>query len=257
MKTLNRRSMLGGAALTAFCLPFGATLRASAQGVTPLRVCPLCQRRGMPFAGTPNDVEASSYVKIARSSGDGETDRFLGTALGRLANTFRVSPGFAFYDDSKGINAVAVRETLLGNGPGTVLMGMHLFGQLMARVRDGGITVIAVCAHEFGHIYQLQAGYERELAALDKTNRPFELHADFLAGYYLALRKAEHPELDLGAVGGVLYALGDTAFTSRQHHGTPDERLGALSAGFKFGTEGSHDIAEAAKAGFLLVKHSS
>jgi predicted metalloprotease len=127
----------------------------------------------------------------------------------------------------------------------------------MARVRDGGITVIAVCAHEFGHIHQMQNGYQSRLAALDSTRRPVELHADFLAGYYLALRKAEHRELDLSAVGGVLHALGDSDFNSRQHHGTPQERVGALAAGFKFGMEGHHDVAQAAQAGFELIRRNS
>ncbi|MBV8186367.1 MAG: hypothetical protein JOY64_27840 [Alphaproteobacteria bacterium] len=254
MSSLNRRLMLG-TALAAFAAPFGAAMPASAQQAGAVGACPLCQRLGAPFG--VNAGAKGSYVKVARSSGDAETDRFLGVALGRLAETFHVSPGFAFYDDSASPNAVAVRETLVGNGPGSVLMGMHLFGQLMARVRDGGITVISVCAHEFGHIYQMQAGYEEKLGELDRTNRPFELHADFLAGYYLALRKAEHRELDLSAVGGVLHALGDTAFNSREHHGTPQERVAALAAGFKFGTEGRHDVSEAAKAGFLLIRRNS
>lgn len=252
MKSLTRRSILGAAASTAFALPLGLGAHAWAQGGGRGIACPLCQRAS--FAMTGNDI---ANAKIAKSSGDAETDRFLGTALKRLAASFGVTPGFAFYDDHTGINAVAIRETLIGNGPGTVLMGMRLFGQLMARVRDGGVTVIAVCAHEFGHIHQMQYGYERRLGALDATNRPFELHADFLSGYYLALRKAEHSDLDLRAVGGVLHGLGDTAFNSRQHHGTPEERVAALSAGFKFGMEGGRDISAAARAGFELVQRQS
>ena len=244
MKTLNRRLLLG-AALSLACTPLGCPPPASAQTAGRADSCPRC-RKPLP-AG----------MKVARRSGDAETDRYLGRALGRIAGTFGVSPGFGFYDDSAGLNALAVRETLLDNGPGTVLMGMHLFGRLMARVRDGGITVISVCAHEFGHIYQMKAGYERRLRELDDTNRPFELHADFLAGYYLALRKAEHPELDLSAVGGVLHSLGDSDFAAPDHHGTPEERVGALSAGFKFGQDGSRDIAAAAHAGFLLVRENS
>jgi hypothetical protein len=256
MRTVNRRFLLG-VGLGAIALPFAAAAPAAwAQGAGAIGVCPLCQRAGLPFGANALGAK-SKYVEIATSSGDAETDRFLGVALGRLASAFRVGPGFAFFDDGKAPNALAVAETLLGSGPGTVLMGMHLFGQLMARVRDGGITVIAVCAHEFGHIYQMQADYKDKLLELDTTARPVELHADFLAGYYLALRKAEHPELNLSLVGRVLHALGDTDFTNRQHHGTPEERFGALSAGFKFGTEGKHDIAEAADAGFQLIKRSS
>ena len=254
VKMLNRRSLLG-ATLAGGALSVALAAAASARTAGSISACPLCQASR---SYGVNGGAAESYIRIAKSSGDAETDRFLGSALGRLSSTFKVSPGFAFFDDSKSENAVAIRETLLGNGPGTVLMGMKLFGRLMARTNDGGITVIAVCAHEFGHIYQMYAGYETPLNQLDtRTNRPHELHADFLAGYYLALRKTEHRQLDLREVGRELHALGDTAFTSRQHHGTPDERVGALAAGFKFGSQGNADIPAAAKAGFDLIRRNS
>ena len=254
MKTLNRRSLLG-TGLVAAALPAALATGASARPAGP--ICPLCQPNRS-VLGVNGGAAKGSAVRIARSSGDAETDRFLGSALGRLSGTFRVSPGFAFYDDGTAPNAIAIRETLLGNGPGTVLMGMKLFGKLMARTNDGGITVIAVCAHEFGHIHQMYAGYEEPLDRLDpRTNRPHELHADFLAGYYLALRKAEHRQLDLREVGGILHSLGDTAFTSRQHHGTPEERVGALSAGFELGSRGNADIAAAARAGFELIRRNA
>ena len=254
MSSLNRRLLLGSA-LAALAVPFSAAAPVSAQTAGAVGICRLCQRLGRPLGA--NSGANATHAKLVQSSGDPETDRILGVALRRLAETFQVSPGFAFYDDHSSPGAFAVSETLAGNGPGTVLMGMRLFGQLMARVRDGGVTVISVCAHEFGHVYQTQSGYMDRLAELDRTDRPIELHADFLAGYYLGLRKTEHRELDLSAVGGVLYALGDTAFTARDHHGTPEERVGALAAGFKFGTQGRHDVSEAAKAGFQLIRRNS
>lgn len=257
MKMLNRRSLLGTGLAAAAALPVALPAAASAQPAVPSGGCALCDRNGLFFGRNRGSAKGRS-VRIAASSGDAETDRFLGSALQRLSATFLVSPGFAFFDDGENENAFAARETLLGNGPGTVLMGMKLFGKLMARTNDGGITVIAVCAHEFGHIHQMYAGYEEPLNRLDtKTNRPHELHADFLAGYYLALRKAEHGQLDLREVGGILHSLGDTDHTSRQHHGTPDERVGALVAGFKFGSQGNAGIATAARAGFELVQRNS
>lgn len=256
MKMLNRRSLLG-TGLVAAALPVALAAGASAQTAAPSGGCALCQLSGS-FFGRNRGSTNGRQVRIARSSGDAETDRFLGSALQRLSATFQVSPGFAFFDDGENENAFAARETLLGNGPGTVLMGMKLFGRLMTKVDDGGITVIAVCAHEFGHIYQMYAGYETPLNQLDtRTNKPHELHADFLAGFYLGRRKAEHRQLDLREVGRELHALGDTNYTSRQHHGTPEERVGALAAGFRFGSQGNADIAAAAKAGFELMKRNS
>lgn len=255
MKMLNRRSLLG-TGLVAATLPVALAATASAHAAGPSGGCALCELNGS-FFGRNRGSAKGRNVRIATSSGDAETDRFLGSALQRLSATFQVSPGFAFFDDGEVENAYAARETLLGNGPGTVLMGMTLFRRLMTEVKDGGVTVIAVCAHEFGHIYQY-GGYYRLLDQVDsQTNRPHELHADFLAGYYLGLRKAEHRQLDLRKVGYELYRMGDTNFTSRQHHGTPDERFAALSAGFKLGSQGKADITAAAKAGFELIRRNS
>jgi hypothetical protein len=247
MRTLNRRFLLS-AGLGALALPVAAAPQAWGQ-LAAIGGCSLCQ--GAAFGGNA----VSSSARIATSSGDAETDRFLGVALARLASTFRVSPGFAFFDDGNSPNAFASPETLVGNGPGTVLMGMRLFSHMMAR-RDGGITVIGICAHEFGHVHQMSSGYRGRLLALGQTVKPLELHADFLCGYYMALRKADHPDLDLRVLAREVHNGGDTATTNPQHHGTPEERLGALSAGFKFGIEGNRDIAQAADAGFRLITRS-
>jgi hypothetical protein len=248
VRTLNRRSLLG-AGLGAIALPVAAAGQAWGQ-VAATDGCSLCQRA----AFGSNAVNFSS--RIATSSGDAETDRFLGVALARLASTFRTTPGFAFFDDGNSPNAFAISDTLVGNGPGTVMMGMRFFSQMMAR-RDGGMTVIGICAHEFGHIHQMFNGYRDKLLARSTTVKPLELHADFLCGYYMAQRKAEHPNLDLTVLARELHNGGDMATTSRQHHGTPQERLGALSAGFRFATEGTRDIARAAEAGCHFVTRGS
>ena len=137
-------------------------------------------------------------------------------------------------------------------GFGTVLMGKNLFRRLMGG-DNFGITVIAVCAHEFGHIHQMQQGYASSLSALDTTKKPIELHADFLAGFFLALRKADHPDLDIQTVGATYETIGDTAFTSPKHHGTSQERSAAISAGFDRGRSGG-TIRQAAEAGFAYVR---
>jgi predicted metalloprotease len=171
----------------------------------------------------------------------------------RIATKFKVNPGFAFYDDHRTPNAFATPRTVLPDSRGTVLMGMRLFGQCMSNHHDDGMTVIAICAHEFGHLHQMQSDYNARLTRLDKTVKPVELHADFLAGYFLAGRKEEHPDLDLHTVGANFDRMGDTDFNSPQHHGTAQERIAAITAGYRFGRSGEHDIDEAARAGVELV----
>jgi hypothetical protein len=195
---------------------------------------------------------APEEVRISRSSGDPTADRFLGLGLLRLATMFRIGPGFAFYDDYRAPNAFATPQTLLPDSRGTVLMGMRLFRRHMMS-GDDGMTVIAICAHEFGHIHQMQSTYNAWLRQLDGSVKPVELHADFLTGYFLANRKEEHPDLDLQSVGATFDQMGDTDFNSPQHHGTSAERIAAITAGYRFGRSGRHDIDEAARAGLELL----
>jgi hypothetical protein len=166
---------------------------------------------------------------IVASSGDATTDRFLGMALLRLSTLFKVTPGFAFINNLD--NAFATTANLTKDGPGTVLMGRVYFDNAM-RDDETGMTVVSICAHEFGHIHQFMNGYHEELAALDKTARPMELHADFLAGYFLAMRKRDYPNVSLFKVGDALSKKGDTDFNNGNHHGTSEERVAAVTAGF-------------------------
>lgn len=207
----------------------------------------LRQSLGGLVAASPGDI------RIVRSSGDPETDQFLGRGLLRIATTLKVDPGFAFYDDYRSPNAFATPASVLPDTRGTVLKGMRLFSQHMANDGDNGMTVIAICAHEFGHIHQMRSTYQDRLSGLDETVKPIELHADFLSGYFLAGRKEEHPDLDLQTVGATFYRIGDTDFNLPQHHGTPQERIAAITGGYRFGRSKHHDIDEAARAGLELV----
>jgi hypothetical protein len=97
-------------------------------------------------------------------------------------------------------------------------------------------------------------GYHEELAALDKTARPMELHADFLAGYFLAMRKRDYPNVSLFKVGDALSKKGDTDFNNGNHHGTSEERVAAVTAGFDLGMTGTQDIGKVAEAGIAYVR---
>jgi hypothetical protein len=192
--------------------------------------------------------------KLITSSGDAQLDHALGRALLRLAEAFDVYPGFGFIDDSDGENAYAAREDRIAGTHGTVYFGLTLFRRTMARFDDGGMAVLAICAHEFAHIHQFWSGYHKELTeTLDGKVRLAELHADYLAGYFLARRKAEYTQLNIQGAGALIESLGDTEFSSPEHHGTPAQRVHAIEAGYAYGTTGNHVIAEAAREGSKLV----
>src|SRR5690606_8445367 len=101
--------------------------------------------------------------RLISTTGDKDFDRALGRALVRLSALFGERPGFGFVDDSGAPNAYASRETKVSGTWGTVLFGQTLFHELLNRHDDRGIAVLAVAAHEFGHIAQFRSGADQRL----------------------------------------------------------------------------------------------
>jgi hypothetical protein len=132
------------------------------------------------FVGSDDDVD-----RMVFTSGDRETDHRLGRALLRLAQVFDVHPGCGFFDDGRQPNARAVPKSTVPGTEGTVLFGQSLFRKTMA-LNDDGMAVLAVFAHEFGHIAQFRTRVHDTLRDGYPTAKLVELHADFLAGFYWA-----------------------------------------------------------------------
>lgn len=190
------------------------------------------------------------------TSGDREIDHRLGRALLRLARVFEVRPGCGFYNDGRSANALALQRTMVPGTEGTVLIGRNLFHETMTENRDG-IAVLAVCAHEFGHIAQFRTGLHETLRAAHPTIKLVELHADFLAGFYLGLRQAEYPDLRLWSAGMLIHGLGDNDFRNEGHHGTPEERTAAIEEGYRLGRENAPPFAQVIRAGSEFVRKFS
>jgi len=174
--------------------------------------------------------------RLITTSGDPQIDRGLGRALVRLSRMFDERPGFGFVSDDDSPNAYASRESQVPGTWGTVLFGRTLFNDLLSHKKDKGIAVLAVAAHEFGHVAQFRSGLEDELLRGQKTVKRLELHADFMSGYFLGTRKREDPSISVWAAGKTFYEIGDFQYNNRGHHGTPDERVRAAESGFKYGS---------------------
>jgi hypothetical protein len=198
--------------------------------------------------------------QLITTSGNADLDHYLGHALLHLAGQFDVYPGFGFFDDSSAENALATRETKISGTNGTVVFGLNLFRDTLRDFHDQGMAVIAVCAHEFGHIYQYTSGFYDKLTTGQAVNtvKFAELHADYLAGFFLAGRKAAYPSLNLQGAGALFEKLGDTEFANPDHHGTPAQRVASIEAGFKLGRKSKQEIFAAATAGaeFVLEQFS-
>lgn len=235
--TCSRRTwlfrMLGGVASTPFILRHAHAARRSAP---LLRGC--CLRD----PGLSQALLAQSRLGPAgsgtdtTSSGDVRFDQALGTLLADLAGRFQVRPGFGWYDDGALPNAVALEASHLSHSRGTVLVGREMLRRGLRSVH-GDMFLMGVCAHEFAHIVQFFSAYHARLSAGQATQKRVELHADFLSGYYIGLREVAYTPPALVALGRTWEALGDSAYTDPQHHGTPDERLRAIEAGFAFARE--------------------
>lgn len=174
-----------------------------------------------------------------RTTGDPALDRSLDAAIKRLSDLFGQVPAFGFYreDDHPGLsamNAFATPErTDIPGTWGTIGFGTTLFQKEMSQYDRFGSTIVAIIAHEFAHIWAMKAGAIDGLNANQPTVKRSELHADFLAGYFLGSRKRATPSLSLQAAGELFHRIGDNNVHSRNHHGTPKERVAAAEEGFK------------------------
>lgn len=178
----------------------------------------------------------------------------LGQVLVGLSRIYGQKPSFEFYDDAKGHNAFASTETKadVANTNGTVSFGVNLLDDML-RQEGGDMAVFAVCAHEFGHIYQFNTEWKQTIQAR-LPGYCLELHADYLAGFCLSHYARAYPEVNIRPVGPVWKSLGSADFVNPDFHGTPEQRLAAIEAGFALvRRDETATAAVAAKKGFEHV----
>ncbi|RXT57166.1 hypothetical protein B6S44_01615 [Bosea sp. Tri-44] len=166
---------------------------------------------------------------IEARSGNPELDRALAQTLGRLSQLFDVLPAFAYYQDGSQPNALATPEPRLQRADGTVLFGLNMLQQLLTRPEHPDASVVAVCAHEFGHIVSYKTGL---IDRLMQDNNPFraEQFADYMAGYYAGFKKLERNDFPAVAFATTQRSFGGV---TRGTHGTSEERGSAVIEGFK------------------------
>ncbi|MBY5762568.1 hypothetical protein HFO06_05530 [Rhizobium leguminosarum] len=187
------------------------------------------------------------------TTGDAILDSHLGKALVRTSKFMSVTPAFGFYDEENAQASPHSSPSVAGTW-GTVLFGRPLFRKEMEVQDKTGITVITIIAHEFAHILQYSLNLDKELLEGQTTVKRLELHADILAGFFLGARKRETPSLSMYSAGEVFNRIGDSKFTDRNHHGTPEERVSASQFGFDRGRTGGYSLDTIVKEGVNYVK---
>jgi hypothetical protein len=204
-------------------------------------------------------VSLFDRAKHIRTTGDPMLDRALDASIKRLADLFGQVPAFGFYreDDHPNVSAMNAFATPEGTDIpgtwGTVGFGTTLFQREMGQYDRGGSTIVAIIAHEFGHIWAMRAGVMDTLNAGQHTVKRSELHADFLAGYFLGTRKRTEPGLSLQSAGDLFNRIGDYNLNDEDHHGTPAERVVAAEEGFKVSYLQGKDARYAFNAGLEYV----
>jgi hypothetical protein len=108
---------------------------------------------------------------------------------------------------------------------GTVLIGTKLIRNEWLETNGQLWSVPTILGHEFAHIMQNKKGFPAT------SSKWRELHADFMSGWFTAHRGRFRPQNALQSMVQV-YRKGDGAFFSPDHHGTPEERARAFTAGF-------------------------
>lgn len=107
---------------------------------------------------------------------------------------------------------------------GMVFLGVDLLEKEIHSYHRTGFSIPSIIAHEYAHILQFKYGLP-----FGDTKR-YELHADFVAGWYTAHRSRFVPQ-NLYESMASFYQQGDYEFNDPDHHGTPRERLAAFKAG--------------------------
>jgi hypothetical protein len=187
------------------------------------------------------------------SSGNRDLDYALAQTLSRITDLFGVLPGFAYFDDFGGANAFATQRQFFSRADGTVLFGRRMLDKCLAAREAPDAVISGVCAHEFGHIAQFKLGLIPKLTAGQPTAKRKELHADFLSGYFAGVRKREKPDFPAAVYATSAYSVGDYSDDSKRHHGTPEERAGAVVRGYEVAFRDRRSFADAVQIGMNYV----
>jgi hypothetical protein len=208
------------------------------------------------FGRETNQIPASGNNLIGTSD-IRNFDQALGRVLSRLSRRYGVTPGFAYYREAgrdRGAHAHAGTE--VASTSGTVLFGLNMLEYQIGSARYGDMAILAICAHEFGHIRQFRHQSEMRQALRGECCYRTELHADFLAGWglwhYLDEFSSTHGLQDVGRAWA---ALGSGSFNNPGTHGTPSQRVSAIEAGYRYASvDPARGVMSAMNAGITHVK---
>lgn len=99
--------------------------------------------------------------------------------------------------------------------------------------RYGDAALAYIIAHEYAHAMQTAFNF------MPRSTPAAELQADCLAGVYLGvIPNLTLDERDVQEITTFAYRIGDYSVWSRQHHGTPAQRVKAVALGLQGSLKG-------------------
>jgi hypothetical protein len=119
----------------------------------------------------------------------------------------------------------------------------------VSNLNYGNERIKAILAHEFAHAVQYHAGLQN----IWTGGKKIELHADFLAGYYMG-QKGLVSERKLKSFADEFYDRGDPYVNDIDHHGTPEERRCAFLEGYRVAVKYNFNLQQAFNCGVDYIK---
>jgi hypothetical protein len=190
-------------------------------------------------SSVPPDTNPAGYCfassfgglgQLFKTSGNQQLDYWHYGEYNNLVQKFGVSPDIYFYDDGARPNAYFTPQISNGQFPdGQVAIGLNWIQKEFSNSpTNSGVSIAIIMAHEFAHCV------EHKYKVYATRNHRNELFADYLAGCYLHLKSMSIGEQYISEVANSFYSIGDYSFNDPGHHGTPEQRLSCLMAGYDF-----------------------
>ena len=167
---------------------------------------------------------------IIASTGNKNLDSIVHSEINNLERFFKFNVDFHYLLEFNGPNAMFHPSCETNGCVGTVFLGLNLLVELYEKHGEDAIHIFrATVAHEFGHAVQKLIYWN------EGWKRP-ELHADYMAGYYIGSNYVYTDE-QMMSFYAEFFSLGDNNFFSSGHHGTGEERHCAFLEGYYFAKE--------------------
>ncbi len=219
-----------------------------------------------------NSLSQGGRIQLVPYPGNENFLRHIENKLIFMAHTLNIKigdmPFVGIYNDSQAPNAYAISDAQVYPHPyalnplthskglpqrNAIVFGKNMLNRLARPVGATGLNTIeinVVLAHEFGHILQyiLMQNTDNQIE-IDLANRlrsastpKIELMADVISGWTLSAmhekqkiysgKSTRYARKNLEIALNRMYKLGDFAFNSPNHHGTPQQRVDAFLYGF-------------------------